>query len=255
LGEEAFELLKAANSGCGFLTTLHANTAQLGMQSLVTAALMAGDNVPERVVRTTFARLIDLVVHCEAEPLHRVPTGGRRRRQVMEICAVPAQISNDEFVLEPVFQREDFGRLLEFVGHRLPSPRRSTPTIASALVACLRFADGGHADREAVSRGVGDHPVAQGLNRGVHHRCSVVEVCQGGPESRRRVLSGQLLVAFDPGRDLGEEHDPFITAFRVRVGGAEHSAGVVAQVAGAGRVTAAPISLKPASRTKRMVGQ
>jgi pilus assembly protein CpaF len=85
LGEEAFELLKAANSGCGFLTTLHANTAQLGMQSLVTAALMAGDNVPERVVRTTFARLIDLVVHCEAEPLHRVPTGGRRRRQVMEI--------------------------------------------------------------------------------------------------------------------------------------------------------------------------
>lgn len=120
LGEEAFELLKAANSGCGFLTTLHANTAQLGMQSLVTAALMAGDNVPERVVRTTFARLIDLVVHCEAEPLHRVPAGGRRRRQVMEICAVPAQITNDEFVLEPIFVRDDFGRPLEFVGHHLP---------------------------------------------------------------------------------------------------------------------------------------
>lgn len=120
LGEEAFELLKAANSGCGFATTLHANTAQLGMQSLVTAALMAGDNVPERVVRTTFARLIDLVVHCEAEPLHRVSAGGRRRRQVMEICAVPAQITNDEFVLETVFVREDFGRPLEFVGHHLP---------------------------------------------------------------------------------------------------------------------------------------
>jgi pilus assembly protein CpaF len=120
LGEEAFELLKAANSGCGFLTTLHANTAQLGMQSLVTAALMAGDNVPERVVRATFARLIDLVVHCEAEPLHRVPEGGRRRRQVMEICAVPAQITDDEFTLEPVFVREDFGRPLEYVGHHLP---------------------------------------------------------------------------------------------------------------------------------------
>ena len=120
LGEEAFELLKAANSGCGFLTTLHANTAQLGMQSLVTAALMAGDNVPEHVVRTTFARLIDVVVHCEAEPLHRVPPGGRRRRQVMEICAVPAQITKDEFVLEPMFVRQDFGRPLEFVGHRLP---------------------------------------------------------------------------------------------------------------------------------------
>ena len=120
LGEEAFELLKAGNAGCGFLTTLHANSAQLGMQSLVTAALMAGENVPERVVRVTFARLIDLVVHCEAEPLHRVPAGSRRRRQVMEISAVPAQISNDEFVLEPLFVREDFGRPLEFVGHRLP---------------------------------------------------------------------------------------------------------------------------------------
>jgi Flp pilus assembly CpaF family ATPase len=120
LGEEAFELLKAGNAGCGFLTTLHANSAQLGMQSLVTAALMAGENVPERVVRVTFARLIDLVVHCEAEPLHRVPAGGRRRRQVMEISAVPAQISNDEFVLEPLFVRDDFGRPLEFVGHRLP---------------------------------------------------------------------------------------------------------------------------------------
>ncbi|MDW3212635.1 MAG: ATPase, T2SS/T4P/T4SS family [Ilumatobacteraceae bacterium] len=120
LGEEAFELLKAANAGCGFMTTLHANSAQLGMQSLVTAALMAGDNVPEAVVRKSFARLIDLVVHCEAEPLHRVPDGGRRRRQVMEICAVPAQIHHDEFVLEPLFVREDFGRPLEFVGHHLP---------------------------------------------------------------------------------------------------------------------------------------
>ena len=120
LGEEAFELLKAGNAGCGFLTTLHANSAQLGMQSLVTAALMAGENVPERVVRVTFARLIDLVVHCEAEPLHRIQAGGRRRRQVMEISAVPPQISNDEFVLEPIFVREDFGRPLEFVGHHLP---------------------------------------------------------------------------------------------------------------------------------------
>ncbi len=119
LGEEAFELLKAGNAGCGFLTTLHANSAQLGMQSLVTAALMAGENIPERVVRVTFARLIDVVIHCEAEPLHRVEAGGRRRRQVMQISAVPPQISNDEFVLEPLFVREDFGRPLEFVGHHL----------------------------------------------------------------------------------------------------------------------------------------
>ena len=120
LGEEAFELLKAANAGCGFVSTLHANSAQLGMQSLVTAALMAGENVPERAVRTSFARLIDVVVHCEAEPLHRIAAGGRRRRQVMEICVVPPQITDDEFVLEPLFRRADFGAPLEFCGHRLP---------------------------------------------------------------------------------------------------------------------------------------
>ncbi len=120
LGEEAFELLKAGNAGCGLLTTLHANSAQLGMESLVTAALMAGENVPEGTVRRTFGRLFHLVVHCEAEPLHMVENGGRRRRQVMEIAVVPAQISHDEFVLQPVFHREDIGAPLEFVGHHLP---------------------------------------------------------------------------------------------------------------------------------------
>ena len=121
LGEEAFELLKAGNAGCGFLTTLHANSAQLGMQSLVTAALMAGENIPERVVRVTFARLIDLVDPLRgraAAPGARpaVAAGGRSWRS----RAVPPQISNDEFVLEPIFVREDFGRPLEFVGHHLP---------------------------------------------------------------------------------------------------------------------------------------
>jgi hypothetical protein len=38
----------------------------------------------------------------------------------MELCAVPAQITKDEFVLEPMFVRQDFGRPLEFVGHYLP---------------------------------------------------------------------------------------------------------------------------------------
>ena len=33
---------------------------------------------------------------------------------------MPAQITKDEFVLEPMFVRQDFGRPLEFVGHRLP---------------------------------------------------------------------------------------------------------------------------------------
>ena len=120
LGAEAFELLKAGNAGCSFLTTLHANSAQLGMQSLVSAALMAGSNVSSADVRQTFSQLIDFVIHCEAEPVHLVPEGGRQRRQVMEICVVPPQIAPTGFVLEPIFRREDFGQPLEFVGHHFP---------------------------------------------------------------------------------------------------------------------------------------
>jgi pilus assembly protein CpaF len=71
LGEEAFELIKASNSGCAFLTTMHAKSARLAMESLTTAALMAGENVPERAVRRSFAALIDVVVHCGVQPLCR----------------------------------------------------------------------------------------------------------------------------------------------------------------------------------------
>lgn len=115
-GAEAFELLKAANSGCGFMTTLHARSATLAMESLVTAALMAGENVPERQVRRSFAGLIDVVVHCAAEPLHLVQPGRKRLRQVMEIATIPAQVTGDGFSLEPVFRRERLGAPLEYQG-------------------------------------------------------------------------------------------------------------------------------------------
>lgn len=115
-GAEAFEIVKAANAGCGFLTTLHARSARMAMESLVTAALMAGENVPERAIRRSFASLIDVVVHCAAQPLHLVKPGTPRLRQVMEISTVPHQLNDDQFTLEPVFKRERLGAPLEFMG-------------------------------------------------------------------------------------------------------------------------------------------
>ena len=115
-GAEAFELLKASNSGCGFMTTLHAKSARLAMESLVTAALMAGENIPERAVRRSFSALIDVVVHCAVQPLHLVKPGEPRLRQVMEICTVPSQITDDHFTLEPVFSRPALGKPMEFHG-------------------------------------------------------------------------------------------------------------------------------------------
>lgn len=115
-GAEAFELLKAANAGCGFVSTLHAKSARMAMESLVTAALMAGENVPERQVRRSFAALIDVVIHCAAEPLHLVEAGRPRLRQVVEIATIPAQLTDDQFVLEPVFKRERLGAPMEYCG-------------------------------------------------------------------------------------------------------------------------------------------
>lgn len=112
-GAEAFELSRAVNAGCGFLCTIHANTAIDALSALVNAALMAGENVTERVVRRVFAESLDLVVHVDREDLGG-DTGIRRR--VMEIAAVlPAM--GDDFTTEPIFTRQSPGTPLEWTGH------------------------------------------------------------------------------------------------------------------------------------------
>ena len=40
----------------------------------------------------------------------------------MEICCVPPQLSDDEFVLEPLFRREELGAPLEYCGHGAIGP-------------------------------------------------------------------------------------------------------------------------------------
>lgn len=111
-GAEAFELSRAVNAGSGFLCTVHANSAPDALTALVNAALMAGENVAERVVRKVFAESLDLVVHVDREDLgdeHGV------RRQVMEIVAVMPSL-NDDFTVEPIFRREHIGAPLEWTG-------------------------------------------------------------------------------------------------------------------------------------------
>lgn len=115
LGAEAFELIRAANSGCGFITTVHSLSATEAMNTLAVAAKMGAPSDSTAELRRTFARLIDVVVHCEATPLHLVGDRGRLR-QVMEICTVPPQLSDDEFVLEPLFRRQELGEPLEYCG-------------------------------------------------------------------------------------------------------------------------------------------
>lgn len=119
-GEEAYELTRAGNAGCGMLSTIHSNGARQGLQALVSTATMAGPNVAAEQVRSVFSSIIDLVVHVAKEP-SAASNGRPVRRQVMEIACIPAmQGSETDFTVEPIFVRDDFGAPLQWTGSPLP---------------------------------------------------------------------------------------------------------------------------------------
>lgn len=115
-GAEAFELTRAVNAGCGLACTIHANSAPDALEALVNAALMAGENVPERVVRKVFSSSIDLLVHLDRRS---DPAEKSIRRQTMEIRALVPSL-HDDFTSEPLFVRERIGAPLEWTGAMPP---------------------------------------------------------------------------------------------------------------------------------------
>lgn len=126
-GAEAFELTRAVNAGCGMACTIHANSATDALEALVNAALMAGENVPERVVRKVFSSSIDLVVHLDRRNL---PEENVIRRQTMEIRAIVPAL-HDDFTTEPLFVREEIGAPLVWTGN--PPPGHLADRIARSL--------------------------------------------------------------------------------------------------------------------------
>jgi pilus assembly protein CpaF len=111
-GSEAFELTRAVNAGCGLACTIHANSASDALHALVNAALMAGENVPEPVVRKVFASSIDLVVHLDRDS---DPDSGRIRRETVELRALVPSL-HDDFSSEPLFSRRGLGAPMEWTG-------------------------------------------------------------------------------------------------------------------------------------------
>jgi pilus assembly protein CpaF len=114
-GAEAFELTRAVNAGCGFACTVHANSAREALGAIVNAAIMAGENVTESIVRKVFASAIDLVIHCDLDDVNRASDLAGIRRQVTEIIAVVPSL-HDDFSTEPIFYREAIGKPLEWTG-------------------------------------------------------------------------------------------------------------------------------------------
>jgi pilus assembly protein CpaF len=111
-GAEAFELTRAINAGCGFMCTVHANRAPEALTALVNAALMAGENVTERIVQRVFSHALDLIVHVDRDDTRDI---GTVRRQVTEITALVPTVG-DEQSFEPIFVRAALGRPLEWTG-------------------------------------------------------------------------------------------------------------------------------------------
>ena len=121
-GAESFELTRAVNAGCGFACTVHANSARDALTAIVNAAIMAGENVTEPVVRRVFAGSIDLVVHLDRDM--RLLDGAENglRRQVREILAITPSLASGDFTTEPIFVREALGEPLQWTGAFPPEP-------------------------------------------------------------------------------------------------------------------------------------
>jgi pilus assembly protein CpaF len=128
-GAEAFELTRAANAGCGFSCTVHANSARDALNALVNAAMMAGENVAEPVVRKVFSSTIDVVVHLDRDAIPADGSTGLRRRVTEILSVVPAM--GDDFTTEPLFLRDSMGDPLRWTG-ALP-PAATTRTIERSL--------------------------------------------------------------------------------------------------------------------------
>jgi len=122
-GAEAFELTRAVNAGCGFACTVHANSARDALSAIVNAAIMAGENVSEPIVRKVFAAAVDFVVHCDLDDANRADPESGIRRQVTEILAVVPSLG-DTFSTEPLFVRDGLGRPLEWTGMVPPNAER-----------------------------------------------------------------------------------------------------------------------------------
>jgi pilus assembly protein CpaF len=100
-GGEALDMLQAMNTGHdGSLTTIHANSPRDCLSRMETLVLMAGMDLPLRVVREQIASAVDLVVHQS-----RLKDGCRKVTAITEV----AGMEGDTIVMTEIFKFEQTG--------------------------------------------------------------------------------------------------------------------------------------------------
>jgi pilus assembly protein CpaF len=100
-GGEALDMLQAMNTGHdGSLTTLHANAPRDALSRLETMCMMAGMDLPIKVVREQIASAIDLIIQQS-----RLKDGSRKVTAITEV----AGMEGDTIVLTDIFKFEQTG--------------------------------------------------------------------------------------------------------------------------------------------------
>jgi pilus assembly protein CpaF len=98
---EALDMLQAMNTGHdGSLTTVHANSARDAISRLETLVLMAGVDLPLKVVRQQISAAVDLIVQQS-----RLKDGTRKLTSITEV----AGMEGDTVVLSDIFRFEQTG--------------------------------------------------------------------------------------------------------------------------------------------------
>jgi pilus assembly protein CpaF len=119
---EAFDMLQAMNTGHeGSMTTVHANSPRDVLSRVENMVLMAGFDLPVRVIREQISSALHLIVH-----LNRVQDGSRRVVKVTEICGMEGQVVSTQDIW--AFQQaglDDEGRV---IGGLVPTGIRPTFT-------------------------------------------------------------------------------------------------------------------------------
>jgi pilus assembly protein CpaF len=111
-GAEALDMLQAMNTGHdGSLTTVHSNSPRDTLSRIETMSLMAGMDLPVRVIREQMASALDVIIH-----LSRLRDGTRRVTHVSEVMGM----EGDVIVLQDLYLF-DYGMGIgedgKFLGH------------------------------------------------------------------------------------------------------------------------------------------
>lgn len=97
-GGEALDMLQAMNTGHdGSLTTLHANSPRDALSRLETMSLMAGMELPLKVIREQIASAIDLIIQQT-----RLKDGSRKVTSITEVSGM----EGDTIVMTEIFKFE-----------------------------------------------------------------------------------------------------------------------------------------------------